>query len=447
VDFTRRQFLTTGGALAAAAVATIAPSRLVAALEQQAPPEPRITQWSDVRNLFALTPGYLHFASFYIASHPRPVRDAIEQYRRTIDANPFLTLERNLFESPEANLTLRTCREVGQYLGGSGDEVAITFNTTSGLALVYHGLPLQKGDEVLTTTHDHYSHHEAIRFATSRAGATWRHIPLFERSEDATTAGIVSRVREGIRPNTRFLGVTWVHSSTGVRLPIRAIADVLADVNRKRNEADHVRLIVDGVHGLGAVDETVAGLGCDYFCAGTHKWIWAPRGTGIIWAPKKNWERLRPLIPSFTSLEAFGAWMNGTPPPPMSAALMTPGGFHAYEHQWAMSAAFQLHQRIGRARIAERIRTLNDQCKEGLATIPRVKVHTPRDHALSAGLVAFEVEGQEPDKVVAKLLERKIVASTSPYKVSYARLAPSLVNTPGEVETALRAVRDIAGAA
>jgi selenocysteine lyase/cysteine desulfurase len=43
-------------------------------------------------------------------------------------------------------------------------------------------------------------------------------------------------------------------------------------------------LVVDGVHGIGAVDETIAEMGCDFFCAGTHKWMFAPRGTGILWA-------------------------------------------------------------------------------------------------------------------------------------------------------------------
>jgi isopenicillin-N epimerase len=43
-----------------------------------------------------------------------------------------------------------------------------------------------------------------------------------------------------------------------------------------------------------------------------------------------------------------------------------------------------------------------------------------------------------------KLLDRKVIASTSPYKVSYVRLSPSLVNDEHEIEAALRALRDIA---
>jgi hypothetical protein len=51
-----------------------------------------------------------------------------------------------------------------------------------------------------------------------------------------------------------------------------------------------------------------------------------------------------------------------------------------------------------------------------------------------------------PADVVRRLLEKQVVASTSPYKVTYVRLAPSLVNDEGEVDAALRAVRGIAGA-
>ncbi|HWN06772.1 MAG TPA: hypothetical protein VNO53_06380, partial [Steroidobacteraceae bacterium] len=95
-------------------------------------------------------------------------------------------------------------------------------------------------------------------------------------------------------------------------------------------------------------------------------------------------------------------------------------------------------------RVANRIAALNTQCKEGLAKIPGVKVLTPMDPALSAGLVAFEVNGQSAGETARKLHAHKVVASTSPYKISKARLAPSLVNDEREVEAALRAVREIA---
>jgi selenocysteine lyase/cysteine desulfurase len=228
-------------------------------------------------------------------------------------------------------------------------------------------------------------------------------------------------------------------------LPVRRLTQVVADANRSRGEQERVLVVLDAAHGFGNQEEALAELGCDFVAAGTHKWIFAPRGTGIIWAPAKNWNLLRPTIPTFYSPEPFTAWEEQQPPkPPTQAAWVSPGGFKAYEHQWAMAEAFEFHHRIGRKRVAERIAALNSQCKEGLAGVPRVQVLTPRDPVLSAGIICFQVEGQTTGETVHRLLGRKVIASSSPYKVSYPRLAPSLVNDEHQVDEALRAVRAIA---
>jgi selenocysteine lyase/cysteine desulfurase len=49
----------------------------------------------------------------------------------------------------------------------------------------------------------------------------------------------------------------------------------------------------------------------------------------------------------------------------------------------------------------------------------------------------------KPEEVVKRLLEQQIVASTTPYRVSYARVACSIVNTAQEVESVLRAIRNV----
>jgi selenocysteine lyase/cysteine desulfurase len=186
----------------------------------------------------------------------------------------------------------------------------------------------------------------------------------------------------------------------------------------------------------------VADLGADFFAAGTHKWIFGPRGTGIVWGRREAWGEVQPTVPAF-EMAPYTAWMDGYDPGPTQAPWISPGGFHAYEHTWALPAAFAFHRQIGRARIARRIRELNTALKDGLAATPRVRLHTPRNPRLSAGLVAFEVEGWSPEALVQSLATKRIVASTSPYRPSYARLAGSLLNTPGEVEAAVRAVREL----
>ena len=124
-------------------------------------------------------------------------------------------------------------------------------------------------------------------------------------------------------------------------------------------------------------------------------------------------------------------------------SMMTPGGFHSFEHRWALSEAFQFHQAIGKARIAERIHALNRHLKAGLAEMHHVTLHTPLADDLSAGIVCFEVEGLRPRQVVGRLREHGIIASVTPYATRYARLAPSLLTSPEEVDRTLREVENL----
>lgn len=395
--------------------------------------------WDKVRAQFdQLDPKQIHLSSFFLVSHPRSVREAIEKHRRAIDENPLDYLEKNMFEMPG-----RIQAAAADYLGGKPDEIAVTNSTTMGLALVYHGLPLKAGQEILTTDHDHFVHHESIRLAAEHAGAAVRKIALFTEIKTVSETEILERIGKAITPKTRVVGVTWVHSSTGLKLPIRAIANVIADRNKNRVEAERILLVVDGVHGFGVEDEDIPSMGADFFIAGTHKWIFGPRGTGIVWAKAENWKTLRMIFPAF-AVEPFTAWITGTPlTAPMRASWMTQGGFHAFEHEWALPAAFEFHKQIGRGRVAARIHSLNEQCREGLAKLRNVKLYTPRSSKLSAGLVCFEVEGIKNADVVMRLHAKGVIASTSPYREAYVRLAPSLLNTPEEIETTLGHIRGL----
>jgi isopenicillin-N epimerase len=396
--------------------------------------------WAWVRGQFDLTPEYLHFSQFFIVSHPRPVREAIERLRRAIDSNPFLIVEHGLFGTRDRNMQWPAQRAAADYIGGRPEDIALVDSTTEGLALIYHGLSLKPGDEILATTHDHYVHHESIRLAAQKLGATWRRVPLYDRADAVTVDEVTANLRQAIAPNTRVIGLTWVHSGTGVKLPVRKLAAVISEANIKRAENDRILLVVDGVHGFGNQDETPVDMECDFFVAGTHKWIFAPRGTGIVWGRADAWTRIRPTVPSMSSDDAYEGWVENKDPGPTQARLVSPGGFKAFEHQWAMPEAFAFHQSIGRKRIADRVAALSTQCKEGLARMSHVKLHTPRAPELSAGINCFEVAGVAPETAVHKLLEEKVIASASPYKTSYVRLAPSLVNDEQQVDQALRAV-------
>jgi isopenicillin-N epimerase len=441
MNVSRRSFVLTSGF--AAATSFLTPAAFAA--ESRKKDSTDYSSWRAVSDSFSIDRKYVHLGLFYLASHPRPVREAIEYYRQQLDANPYLFVERSLFEPDHLNLEQEVRKAIAAYARVDPEDIALTGNTTAGLALIYHGLSLGAGDEILTTAHDHAVHHEAIRLSSERTGATTRRIALFDSFDAISEEEIVGRIDRAIRPETRVVGVTWVHSSSGLKLPVKRIAEAIAAANRNRPENRRILLVVDGVHGLGVEPPDLASLGADFFAAGTHKWVFAPRGTGFVWAPSGNWALLRPTVPTFSSFELYEAWMNGEKPKgPARANWFSPGGFHAYEHFWAVPTAFDFHQRIGPARVTERIHALNTQMKEGLAGMQHVKLYTPKSPGLSAGMTCFDVAGLRQTEVAARLLQKNVIATTTPYRASYARVAPGLANTEQDVEKTLAAIRSLA---
>jgi len=226
---------------------------------------------------------------------------------------------------------------------------------------------------------------------------------------------------------------------------VRLIADALAKLNASRGAGERVLLCVDGVHGFACEETSLPKLGCDVFITGTHKWLFGPRGTGFVWAKADVWPLLQPSIPSFSG-DAYPMWMGVIPKAPLKPALtMTPGGFHSYEHRWALADAFKWHGALGKAKVAARIHALNRQFKEGVAKMTGVKLHTPMADEASAGIVTFEVAGfGDLREVVKKLGERKIVSSVTPYRLPrFSRVSFGILNSEADVEAVLKGVREL----
>ncbi|MFT5676030.1 MAG: selenocysteine lyase/cysteine desulfurase [Paraglaciecola sp.] len=394
--------------------------------------------WTALRDLFPLTRKYIQLSTFLLASHPKPVSDAIERHRLAFDENPsdywhhhFQTIDRDISSA------------AAQYMGGKGENIALTDSTTMGLALVYSGLKLQPGDEVLQTVHDHYSTDMSLAHRANRTGAKIKRIALYENPALVSVDDVLRRIKAAITPNTRVFAATWVHSSTGVKLPIRAMADTISELNRKRKAHQQILFCVDGVHGFGIENQDISELGCDFFIAGTHKWIFGPRGTGLVWGNDKAWAQSEPVIPSFSA--SYDVWLGGMTQDQVPVGEhMSPGGFHSFEHRWALPEAFKLHLQLGKANVQKRIHQLNQQTKQGLAKMSHVKLYTPASNELSSGLVCFDVQGMTSEAVVKTMHDKGIIMSSTPYRISYSRFAPSLINSEQEIELALGEIQALA---
>nr|WP_314873901.1 aminotransferase class V-fold PLP-dependent enzyme [uncultured Pseudomonas sp.] len=377
-------------------------------------------KWRDLQQLFEQDPSYLHLSNFLVTSQPRPVREAIARYRAQIDRNPALAMDWDLQETWKREAQVR--RAAAQYLNVSPAQIALTGSTTEGLAMVYGGIQVRPDQEILTTVHEHYSAETSLDLRTRKQGTQVRRITLFNDPALVSEDEILGNIRQAIRPQTRVLGMTWVQSGSGVKLPVARIGALVREANRERAEQDRILYVIDGVHGLGVEDLDVPSMDCDFFIAGTHKWLFGPRGTGIVCARSAKAEHLTPMVPTFSEDTDF-------------ATTFTPGGYHAFEHRWALDEAFKLHLQLGKADIQARIHQLNSYLKQQLSTVPGVELVTPRSPTLSAGFCFFRVKDRDCDEIAAYLQKNKAMVDAVYRDVGpVIRTAPGLLNDEAQLE-------------
>ncbi|PQZ88943.1 MULTISPECIES: aminotransferase class V-fold PLP-dependent enzyme [Pseudomonas] len=410
----RRTFLKQAGVLAASLPlgASLLPQASAATVTND--------PWTGLKQLFNQDPNYLHFSNFLVASHPKPVRDAIERYRAQIDRNPGLAMDWDLQETWKREGQVREW--AGRYLKATAPQIALTGSTSEGLAMIYGGIQVRPDQEILTTVHEHYATQNVLDFRVRKQGTQVRRIPLFQRANRVSADEVLGNIQQNIRPNTRVLGMTWVQSGSGVKLPIGEIGTLVAEHNRNRDDKDRILYVVDGVHGFGVENLDFPDMRCDFFIAGTHKWMFGPRGTGLVCARDAENRYVTPMVPTFSEDKDF-------------ATTMTPGGYHAFEHRWAVDEAFKLHLQLGKAQVQARIHQLNTELKDQLLARADIELVTPRSAALSAGFTFFRVKGRQSDAVAAYMLKNRVVIDAVERDAGpVIRTAPGLLNSSDEIQ-------------
>lgn len=387
----------------------------------------------DVRNRFKLNFKQAQFATMVIASHPDDVRDAIGQSNGSLDGLGF-----EGFGAEAANGRAAVLTALNQYFGVPAGDVAPTHGTTVGLAQILGGIRIRPGQEVLVPRNEHPATLDTLRLRADRDGTPYRFMTLYRDSAAMSENEVLTNLAIELRPNTRILAVSWVSSINGVKLPLKAIAKAVASENARRPDpADHLLLVVDGVHGFGIENVTFPDLGCDFFIAGCHKSLFGPRGTGIICGKHESWDQ---VVPMFATLS------NASDGP---ASRHIPGGVRAYENWWALASALNLHlNKLMKADVEARVRLLARRMKDGIASIPGVKCVTPTAPDLSSGVVCLDVVGRTTAGVLATLETDGIIGSETSYDVAAAgthvRFSVSILNDECDVDRALDALKTLA---
>ena len=244
--------------------------------------------WSE----FLLEDGIVFLNHGSYGATPRVVLAAQDAWRARMERQPVHFMSRVL---PGA---LREAAGVlAGFLGVSGDDLVFVENATAGVNAVMRGATLGPGDEVLTTDHAYPAIRNVLGLVCRESGATLVEAALpFPLSGDDQ---VVASVAAALSPRTRLAVFDHVTSETATVLPIAALAALC----RSRG----VPLLVDGAHAPGMLDLDIAAVGADWYVGNAHKWLFAPKGCGFLWAARLRQPGLHPPVVSHGLDQGFTA--------------------------------------------------------------------------------------------------------------------------------------------
>jgi selenocysteine lyase/cysteine desulfurase len=259
-------------------------------------------------------------------------------------------------------------RRLAGLVGADPETIALTRNTSESLQIVQMGLPLERGDEIVSTTQDYPRMITAWRQRERRDGVVLKLVrfPVPPPSMD----DLYQRVFAAVTPKTKVIHVCHMTYTTGQIFPVKRITDEA----RRRG----IFTIVDGGHTFAHFPFTMDELGADAYGSSLHKWLCAPVGNGVLYLRKAHIPTIWPLLAADKAQDAdirkFEAI--GTYPVPLRVSV---------------SDAVTFHEEIGGERKAARLRLLRDRWMDGVAPVKGVSLLTPRDPAQSCALGAMRM--------------------------------------------------------
>ena len=370
--------------------------------------------WVGVRAQFLMPAELTVLNAANLCPAPLAVLRSVQEDTEHLDREPVPTFREEMHGVKE-----RTRELVAAHLHVSPEEILITRNTSEANNWVSSGLDLGAGDEVVIHFDNHPSNNLAWKEKAKRFGYTVVEVPY---APHPGPEALLDAFRRALTPRTRVLAFTHLTNTSGDLFP----AAELCRMARERG----VLTLVDGAQSFGHLVVDLSAMQPDFYSGSAHKWPCGPKETGVLYVRSDIQSRLWPSV--------YSAYTGRTP------LARTHEGMGQRDEPAIRAFGRQIEflGSIGQAAIEARGRELATALVEELVKVDGVRMFTPRDPALRAGVVTFDPAGLEPAKVLTALQSDGIVgASRGGSDRPGIRFSPHLYNSFEDVERAAAAIR------
>ncbi len=364
--------------------------------------------WSVIQNAFTVTRGIINLNNGGVSPSPRIVTEALVRYIWQQEDATAYTMWQILEPQSE---TIRT--GLAEMFGCDREEIAITRNASESLEILLMGMDFKPGDEILTTTQDYPRMLTTLRQREKREGLVLKLIQIPVPPKNLND--IAAPFERGITHRTKLVLISHQINLTGQITPVKAVCDMA--------RAKGIETIVDGAHSFAQFDFKQKDLGCDYFGTSLHKWLYAPKGTGMLYVKRDKIEKLWPL-------------MAAEPKQSGDIRKFEEIGTHSAAPKLAIGEAMLFHNGIGGKRKEARLRFLSRYWMNHLKDVPKIRFNTSFDPAQSCAIANVHIEGTNPSAVGSYLFSKHHIFTTPIVHEEFQgiRITPNVFTTLGELD-------------
>lgn len=364
--------------------------------------------WSVIQNSFTVTRGIINLNNGGVSPSPRIVTEALVRYIWQQEDATAYTMWQILEPQSE---TIRT--GLAELFGCDREEIAITRNASESLETLLMGMDFKSGDEILTTTQDYPRMLTTLRQREKREGLVLKliKVPIPPRNPSEITAAF----ERGITPRTRLILMAHQVNITGQITPVKAVCEMA--------RAKGIETIVDGAHSFAQFDFKQSDLGCDYFGTSLHKWLYAPKGTGMLYVKRDKIEKIWPLMAAESKQAS-------------DIRKFEEIGTHSAAPKLAIGEALLFHNGIGGKRKEARLRYLSRYWMDRLKDLPKVRFNTSFDPAQSCAIANVQITGIDPTAIGSYLFSKHRIFTTPIVHEEFQgiRITPNVYTTLGELD-------------
>jgi len=374
----------------------------------------------------------VYFDNANTAQKPRQVIEAVDAFYREHNANVARAVHTLGEEATSAYEAVRD--KVAKFINApSRDEVIFTSGTTQAINTVAYSyaLPrLQAGDEILVTTMEHHANIVPWQLAAARTGARVIAAPITQSGEL-----IVEEFVKRLTPNVKLAGIVHVSNVLGTINPVREIA--------RACRARGIPLLVDGSQAAPHLAIDVQALGCDFYAFTGHK-LFAPTGTGVLWARKEHLAAMPPFFGGGEMIKtvSFEKTTFADAPHKFEAGTPNIAGFIG------LGAALDYVNAVGLDRIGEAEHELLVHATQALRSVPGLRLFGEAKD--KTAVLSFLIDGVHAHDL-ATLLDHEGIAVRSGHHCAHPlmqffgvpatlRASLSFYNTKAEVDYFVEAI-------